>query len=149
MNQVERDELIALQSPLFPLIVAGDLSCQANRTLLNQGSLTVDRHVYLFNGTIYVADILSDTAYRSLAKVNSNYVYDRDSRVCFKSSDYEFCRLLIERGCNLNFISGEPIPHTHYQLPIWPEHAQLSGCPSSPWMDRVPCPSRPWKDRTN
>jgi hypothetical protein len=138
MNQAERDRLMDLQTANpFALITASDLSCQENRTLLDQGSLFVDRHVYLLDGCIYVADIQHDAILRIIATTNSDYVYQRNSRVQFECSDYEFCKLLIERGCNLNFVAGAPLPNTHYQLPIWPEHARLPGCPSSPWVNRT------------
>lgn len=94
------------------VIKGSDLENQMDRTLL-WGYLCDRRnfHVYLYDGVIYIATYnegdqdpdVDDVVYTPETHIASNTWYIPDKRLYPEACDYEFCKLLHEKGMNLPF----------------------------------------------
>lgn len=103
MDKNEYDKLRTLEATPIAVIKGSDLSNQKNRVLLS--GYTSERHdwkVILNNGCIYTYFTIPGDDSEEL-EITSNEDYVPRKRVYPHNSDYEFCRLLIERGVHITF----------------------------------------------
>lgn len=103
---MDKNEYAKLQS-MDSLVQLSDLSDQSERTLIY--GYTCDRstfHVYIRHNRIFVIVYKTGEEAREI-NVSTNNDYIPDKRIYPEACDYEFCKRLVEAGCNLPFTAWD------------------------------------------
>lgn len=101
MNKEELKKLVHASSKT---VVIDDLEDKSDRTLLYGYELDrTTKHVYLKDGKIFVVIYGYGEPPREIG-VEDNESYIPRKRIYPEKSDYEFCKLLVERGYSLTFL---------------------------------------------
>lgn len=110
MNKEQFENLKGIEAKVIPPIGMTDLENQADRTLIY--GYTWDRmtfHAYIKEGRIHVVTYKHDyendmPKYMKKIPVQINMDYVPSKRLYPEACDYEFCKLLKEKGCDLPFL---------------------------------------------
>lgn len=108
MNKEDFEHLLEKVSPYETILSVDDLHDKSDRTLLMGDYGHFRWHVYLKNKKIRVADY---EGYSLIERfVESNLDFAPNSYTFYPEyCDYEFCKLLIERGVDMEFEEYEPV----------------------------------------
>lgn len=96
-------------------IIIDDLEDKSDRTLLyGYDQYRTTQHVYIKDGKIFAVDYDYNGPLREIS-ISDNKDYIPWKRIYPEKSDYEFCKLLIERGHNLPFLPfDESVKHKKF-----------------------------------
>lgn len=133
---MQREEFIKLREVTEQknLITAGDLSDQSDRTLLfGYNTDRSDLHVYMKDKKIYTTCYYKDfqtekIRIKEMYKINvkENSAYIPGKRAFIECCDYEFCKLLAERGEDVTFLSPD-LSDFNEELASKPNHGNYYG----------------------
>jgi hypothetical protein len=108
MNREELDALYSVNEIKERVVDVTDLENKSDRTLIYGYTCERDTwHVYLKDGVIYTVLYGYGPVNKVLMDVKCNQGFVPNKRLYPRRCDFEFCKLLKEKGCRLTFTTWE------------------------------------------